>query len=51
MKMKLLATLGRGEEAAEMLRVHSSRVQEVDTWLIQAIIYKSNNQLGKHSWS
>jgi len=45
MKAKLLATLGRSEEARELLLANPS-IKEVDRALILALIYKAENKLG-----
>ena len=42
MKAKLLATLGRSEEARELLLA----IKKVDRALILALIYKAENKLG-----
>ena len=46
MKAKLLASLGRSSEAEQLLNT-TTKIKEVDSWLIQAIIYRTDNKLGK----
>jgi hypothetical protein len=45
MKAKLLATLGRGAEATEVLQA-TSAITGANRALIQALIYKADNKLG-----
>ena len=47
MKAKLLASLGRSREAEQLLNTTTNSIQEADSWLIQAIIYRTDNKLGK----
>ena len=57
MKAKLLASLGRSreaeqllntiQEAEQLLNTTTNSIQEADSWLIQAIIYRTDNKLGK----
>ena len=46
MKAKLLASLGRSSEAEQLLNT-TTKIKEADSWLIQAIIYRTDNKLGK----
>ena len=47
MKAKLLASLGRSQEAEQLLNTTTNSIQVADSWLIQAIIYRTDNKLGK----